>query len=50
MGRDPPAGAFPFAARVDWVIDQATANRLNVVINVQNHEEMDKTRTRIRSV
>ncbi len=31
-----------FAARVDWAIDQATANRLNVIINVHNYEEMDK--------
>lgn len=30
-----------FAERVDWAVDQATANRLNIVVNVQHYEELD---------
>jgi endoglucanase len=30
-----------FAARVDWAIEQALANKLNVVVNVHHYEEMD---------
>jgi endoglucanase len=29
-----------FAERVDWAVDQALANRLNVVINVHHYDEM----------
>ncbi len=30
-----------FAARVDWAINQATANRLNIIVNAHHYEEMD---------
>lgn len=30
-----------FAKRVDWAIDQAVANRLNIVVNVHHYGEMD---------
>jgi endoglucanase len=30
-----------FAARVDWAIDQALANGLNVIVNVHHYDEMD---------
>ncbi|MFA6287838.1 MAG: glycoside hydrolase family 5 protein [Opitutaceae bacterium] len=41
--KEPPYTIDPaFAARVDWAIDQATSNRLNIVINLHNYEEMDK--------
>jgi endoglucanase len=30
-----------FAARVDWAIEQALANRLNIVVNVHHYGEMD---------
>lgn len=30
-----------FAARVDWAIDQALANKLNIIVNVHHYEEMD---------
>jgi endoglucanase len=31
-----------FAARVDWAVEQAKANGLNIVLNVHHYEEMDK--------
>jgi endoglucanase len=38
-----PYGIDPaFAARVDWAIDQATANGLNIVVNVHHYNELDK--------
>jgi endoglucanase len=30
-----------FAERVDWAIDQALANQLNIVVNVHHYNEMD---------
>jgi endoglucanase len=30
-----------FAERVDWAIDQALTNKLNIVVNVHHYEEMD---------
>lgn len=30
-----------FVERVDWAIDQATANGLNIVLNVHHYEELD---------
>jgi endoglucanase len=30
-----------FAQRVDWAIDQALANKLNVIVNVHHYDEMD---------
>jgi endoglucanase len=30
-----------FAARVDWAIDQALANRLNIIVNVHHYGETD---------
>ncbi len=30
-----------FAARVDWAIEQALANRLNIIVNVHHYGEMD---------
>jgi endoglucanase len=30
-----------FAERVDWAVDQALANRLNVVLNVHHYDEMN---------
>lgn len=30
-----------FAARVDWAIEQALANRLNIIVNVHHYDEMD---------
>jgi endoglucanase len=30
-----------FAARVDWAIDQALANKLNIVVNVHHYEGVD---------
>ncbi|MBI4569642.1 MAG: glycoside hydrolase family 5 protein [Planctomycetes bacterium] len=39
---EPPFTIDPaFAARVDWAIDQALANHLNVIVNVHHYEEMD---------
>jgi endoglucanase len=31
-----------FARRVDWAIDQALANRLNIIVNVHHYDEMDR--------
>ncbi len=31
-----------FFKRIDWVLDQAEANKLNVVLNVHHYDEMDK--------
>ncbi|OWK36038.1 glycoside hydrolase family 5 protein [Fimbriiglobus ruber] len=30
-----------FAARIDWAIDQATANDLNIVVNLHHYSELD---------
>ncbi len=30
-----------FAKRVDWAIDQAVANKLNIIVNIHHYEEMD---------
>ena len=30
-----------FAERVDWAIDQALANKLNIIVNVHHYDEMD---------
>src|SRR5258705_9206378 len=30
-----------FFGRVDWAIDQAMANRLNIIVNVHHYGEMD---------
>jgi len=30
-----------FAARVDWAIDQALANKLNIIVNVHHYDEID---------
>jgi endoglucanase len=30
-----------FAARVDWAVDQAQANKLNIIVNVHHYGEMD---------
>ena len=32
-----------FAKRVDWAIEQALKNGLNIVVNVHHYDEMDKT-------
>jgi len=41
-GKEPPYTLEPgFAARVDWAIDQALANKLNIIVNVHHFEEMD---------
>src|SRR5207237_8706804 len=41
-GKDAPYAIDPkFAERVDWAIDQALANRLNIIVNVHHYEEMD---------
>jgi endoglucanase len=32
----------PFAKRVDWAIEQALANKLNIIVNVHHYDEMDK--------
>lgn len=40
--KDAPFTIDPaFASRVDWVLDQAAANRLNIVLNVHHYSEMD---------
>jgi endoglucanase len=31
-----------FFRRIDWVLDEAAANKLNVVLNVHHYDEMDK--------
>ncbi len=31
-----------FFKRIDWVLDQAEANKLNVILNVHHYDEMDK--------
>ncbi|MCS6864601.1 MAG: glycoside hydrolase family 5 protein [Gemmataceae bacterium] len=31
-----------FFQRIDWVLEQAAANKLNVVLNVHHYDEMDK--------
>ncbi len=42
-GKDAPYTLDPaFAARVDWVLDQAAANGLNAILNVHHYGEMDK--------
>jgi endoglucanase len=39
---EPPYAIDPtFAARVDWAIEQATANGLNIIVNVHHYLEMD---------
>jgi endoglucanase len=41
-GARPPFAIDPrFAARVDWAVDQALANKLNIVVNVHHYHEMD---------
>ncbi len=30
-----------FAARIDWAIDQALANKLNIIVNVHHYSEME---------
>jgi endoglucanase len=30
-----------FAARVDWAIEQALANKLNIIVNIHHYDEMD---------
>jgi endoglucanase len=30
-----------FAERVDWAVDQALANKLNIIVNVHHYDEMD---------
>jgi endoglucanase len=30
-----------FAARVDWAVEQALANKLNIIVNVHHYDEMD---------
>jgi endoglucanase len=32
-----------FAQRVDWAIDQALQNKLNIIVNVHHYDEMDTT-------
>lgn len=40
--KEPPYALDPeFAARVDWALDQAQANNLNIVLNVHHYAEMD---------
>ena len=39
---EPPYTIDPkFAGRVDWVVDQALQNKLNIVVNVHHYNEMD---------
>lgn len=41
--KDAPYTIDPgFFKRIDWVLDQAAANQLNVVLNVHHYDEMDK--------
>src|SRR5260370_4394729 len=41
-GKDAPYTFDPkFAERVDWAIDQALANRLNIIVNVHHYGEID---------
>lgn len=41
-GKDAPYTIDPkFAERVDWAIDQALANELNIIVNVHHYGEMD---------
>ncbi len=41
-GKEAPYTIDPkFAERVDWAIDQALANELNILVNVHHYEEMD---------
>ena len=41
--KEPPYAIDPeFFKRIDWVLDQAEANTLNVVLNVHHYDEMDK--------
>jgi endoglucanase len=40
-GADAPYTIDPkFAERIDWAVDQAVANELNIVVNVHHYEEM----------
>src|SRR5579871_1458530 len=40
--KDAPYTIDPkFAERVDWAIDQALANELNIIVNVHHYNEMD---------
>lgn len=42
-GKDAPYTIDPdFFQRIDWVLDQAEANKLNVVLNVHHYDEFDK--------
>jgi endoglucanase len=42
-GKDAPYTIDPkFFERVDWVLDQAAANRLHAVLNVHHYDELDK--------
>jgi endoglucanase len=39
---DAPYAIDPkFAARVDWAVDQALANKLNIIVNVHHYNEID---------
>ena len=41
-GKDAPYTIEPtFAKRVDWAVDQALANELNIIVNVHHYGEMD---------
>jgi endoglucanase len=43
-GADAPYTIDPkFAQRVDWAIDQALANELNIIVNVHHYSEMDSS-------
>jgi len=40
---DAPYAIDPkFLERIDWVLDQCAANKLNVILNVHHYDEMDK--------
>ncbi len=42
-GQKPPYTIDPdFLARVEWAIDQATANGLNIVVNAHHYDDLDK--------
>src|SRR5437868_135695 len=41
LAKEPYTLDAQFAERVDWAIDQALANKLNIIVNVHHYDQMD---------
>src|SRR5262249_6238195 len=43
LGEPPYTIDAAFAERVDWAIEQALANKLNIIVNVHHYDERDES-------